>query len=106
MDLKSIEWVREMPETKPVPDWARIKQKPQDRTVDQMLASGEIAAMMLPRPPQLSPEEMPSIRRLFSDYVEVEQEYRLRLGVDRSFGALSEIACIVLDPDLSERSPA
>jgi len=81
VDLKSIEWVRESPEEgegKQGPNWARITQKPRDRVLEQMLASGDIAAMMLPRPPELHPEEMQRIGRLFPNYVADEQGYYAR----------------------------
>ncbi len=84
VDLASIEWVLELPqegEAKRTPSWARIRQKPKERVLDRMLASGEIDAMMLPRPPELSPEDMPRIRRLFPDYATVEQEHRARTGL-------------------------
>ena len=83
-DLEAIEWVAESREEnarRGGPEWARISQAPRDRTLDQMLASGDIDCMLLPRPPELFPEEMPRIRRLFSDYVAVEQEYRARTGI-------------------------
>ena len=56
MDLKSIEWVAELHlegERARGPQWARINGKPKDRSLDQMLASGDIDALMLPRPPEL-----------------------------------------------------
>ena len=84
LELQSIEWVAESHEEsegRRGPKWARISQKPKERVLDRMLASGEIDAMMLPRPPELSPEEMPRVRRLFPDYAAVEQEYRARTGL-------------------------
>jgi len=84
VDLASIEWVAELAAHgagRGGPDWARITAKPRERSLDQMLAAGDIDAMMLPRPPELSAEEMPRIRRLFPDYSAVEQDYRARTGV-------------------------
>jgi len=84
VDLKSIEWVAELHqegERGRGPQWARINGKPKERSLDQMLASGDIDAMMLPRPPELSSEELPRIRRLFPDYVAAEQDYRARTGI-------------------------
>jgi 4,5-dihydroxyphthalate decarboxylase len=84
VDLKSIEWVAELhreDERGRGPQWARINGKPKDRSLDQMLASGAIDAMMLPRPPELEAEAMPRIRRLFLDYVAAEQDYRRRTGI-------------------------
>jgi 4,5-dihydroxyphthalate decarboxylase len=84
VDLKSIEWVAELHQEgkgRKGPEWARISRKPKDPSLDQMLANGDIDAMMLPRPPELSPKEMPRIRRLFPNYVAAEQDYRARTGV-------------------------
>jgi 4,5-dihydroxyphthalate decarboxylase len=84
VDLKSIEWVAELHqegERGKGPQWARINGKPKERSLDQMLASGDIDAMMLPRLPELSPEELTRIRRLFPDYVAAEQDYRARTGI-------------------------
>lgn len=108
VDLKSIEWVAELHregERGKGPQWARITGKPKERSLDQMLASGDIDAMMLPRPPELSPEELPGIRRLFPDYGAAEQDYRARAGIfpimhvmvikNELLGSRSEIAEIV-----------
>ncbi|MBI4525079.1 MAG: hypothetical protein HY695_14845 [Deltaproteobacteria bacterium] len=81
LELTSIEWVREIQEEKHGPVWARFSRKPEGQSLDQMLATGEIAAMMLPRPPELLPDEIQGVRRLFADYVTVEQEYRARTGL-------------------------
>ncbi len=84
VDLKSIEWIAELApggERGRAPEWARIKEKPKDRSLDQMLASGDIDAMMLPRPPELSQEELPRVRRLFPNYAAAEQDYRARTGI-------------------------
>jgi 4,5-dihydroxyphthalate decarboxylase len=79
VDLSSIEWVAES--AAHGAKWARITAKPRERTLDQMLAGGDIDALMLPRPPELTPEEMARIRRLFPDYSTAEQEYRARSGI-------------------------
>ena len=84
VDLKSIEWIAELHqegEGKRGPDWARIRGKPKEPSLDKMLANGDVDAMMLPRPPELPAEEMTHIRRLFPDYVAAEQDYRRRTGV-------------------------
>ncbi len=84
VDLKSIEWIAELHqegERSRAPQWARISGKSKERSLDQMLASGEIDAMMLPRPPELSQEQLPRIRRLFPDYAAAEQDYRARTGI-------------------------
>ena len=79
VDLSSIEWVAESAGHGAA--WARIATKPRERTLDQMLASGDLDALMLPRPPELTPEEFACIVRLFPDYCAVEQEYRARSGI-------------------------
>jgi 4,5-dihydroxyphthalate decarboxylase len=82
VDLSSIEWVAELDaHGAGGPRWARIATKPRDRSLDQMLASADIDALMLPRPPELTPAEMAHIRRLFPDYAAVEQQYRARTGI-------------------------
>jgi len=82
VDLASIEWVAELAaHGAGGAKWARMVAKPRERSLDQMLAVGDIDAMMLPRPPELSAEELPRIRRLFPDYSAVEQDYRARAGV-------------------------
>lgn len=84
VDLSSIEWIRELPERGERyrwPDWVRIRQKPGQRSLETMLAEGEIAALMLPRPPRFSPAEAPRVRRLFPDYAAVEQDYHRRTGL-------------------------
>jgi 4,5-dihydroxyphthalate decarboxylase len=84
VDLKSVEWVVELHqegEGRRGPDWARISGKPKEPSLDEMLANGDIDAMMLPRPPELPAEEMTRICRLFPDYVAAEQDYRRRTGV-------------------------
>ena len=79
VDLSSIEWVAES--VAHGAKWARIAAKPRERSLDQMLARGDIDALMLPRPPELPPEEMARIARLFPDFSAVEQEYRARTGI-------------------------
>jgi 4,5-dihydroxyphthalate decarboxylase len=84
VDLKSIEWITELAEQAGVrssPEWARIRPKDRDRSLDQMLASGAIDALLLPRPPELSPEETARIRPLFTNSVAAEQDYRARTGI-------------------------
>ena len=82
VDLSSIEWVAELAARGAGgAEWARITAKPRARSLDQMLASGDIDALMLPRPPELPPKEMARIARLFPDYSAVEQEYRARTGI-------------------------
>jgi 4,5-dihydroxyphthalate decarboxylase len=103
VDLKSIEWVAALhqeSEGRTAPQWARISGKPKDRSMEQMLANGDIDGMMLPEPPRLSTEEMARIRRLFPDYVAAEQDYRARSGV------LPIMHVMVIKNDLLSSRPA
>ena len=84
VDLKSIEWIADLHqqgEGRRAPEWARISRKPEELTMKQMLANGDIDGMMVPEPPELSEEEARSIRRLFPNYVAAEQDYRARTGI-------------------------
>jgi 4,5-dihydroxyphthalate decarboxylase len=82
VDLSSIEWIAESAaHGGGGPKWARIATKPRERSLDQMLAAGDIDALMLPRPPELTPVETARIRRLFPDFSTAEQEYRARTGI-------------------------
>jgi 4,5-dihydroxyphthalate decarboxylase len=84
VDLTSIDWtaaLHQEGEAKNAPQWARVSGKPKDRSMVQMLADGDIDAIMVPETPKLPAEAMPRIRRLFPSYVAVEQDYRARTGV-------------------------
>jgi 4,5-dihydroxyphthalate decarboxylase len=84
VDLKSVEWVTALHQQSAaarMPEWARISPKPKDRSLEQMLASGDIDGMMLPEAPALSIAEMTRIRRLFPTYIAAEQDYHARSGV-------------------------
>jgi 4,5-dihydroxyphthalate decarboxylase len=103
VDLKSIEWITESGEEggpRRAPDWARIRAKDGDRSVDQMLANGAIDALLLPRPPELSPEEKTRIRPLFADSVGAEQDYHARSGI------FPIMHVIVIKNDLLSSHPA
>ena len=103
VDLSSIEWVAEIAGhdgPRGGPEWARIRPKDADRSLDQMLASGAIDALMLPRPPELSPEESARIRPLFTNAVAAEQEYRSRTGI------FPIMHVMVIKNDLLRQQPA
>ena len=83
VDLASIEWVTaelDDPRYQP-PPWARITQCPHGRTLDDLLLAGEVAAMLIPHQPRVTPEQRPRLRRLFEDYEAVEQDYYQRTGL-------------------------
>jgi 4,5-dihydroxyphthalate decarboxylase len=84
VDLRSVEWIAELSaqnDGKTEPQWARIRPKDPDRSLDQMLAGGAIDALLLPRPPELSAAETARIRPLFTNSVAAEQDYRARTGI-------------------------
>ncbi|MGH3758324.1 ABC transporter substrate-binding protein [Actinophytocola sp.] len=57
-----------------------IEPVPEDRTLDEMLASGEIDALMAALPPRSFERGDPRVRRLFADHVSAERDYYLRRG--------------------------
>lgn len=63
-----------------MPAGVRLESK-NDRTLNEMIASGEIDAMMSPRMPTCLLEGAPNVRRLFPDYRQVERAYFSRTGL-------------------------
>lgn len=53
----------------------RVQPIPPDRTLSQMIASGEIDALYTARTPSTFQGGAGSVRRLFSDYEEIERDY-------------------------------
>jgi 4,5-dihydroxyphthalate decarboxylase len=54
---------------------------PEDRTLHDMVATGEIDAVLCPHTPASLRDGSGRVRRLFPDYVEVEQDYYRRTGI-------------------------
>lgn len=54
---------------------------PPDKTLNQMLDDGELDAMFTARIPTPFLEGSPNVKRLFDDYVEVEQDYYKQTGI-------------------------
>jgi 4,5-dihydroxyphthalate decarboxylase len=52
-----------------------------DRTLNEMIASGEIDAMMSPRMPTCFLEGAPNVRRLFANYRKAEMDYFAKTGL-------------------------
>ncbi|MEY4879324.1 MAG: hypothetical protein RJB62_793 [Pseudomonadota bacterium] len=52
-----------------------------DRSLNQMLLSGEIDAMFSARPPVAFTSGHPNVRRLFENFIEVESEYYRETGI-------------------------
>jgi 4,5-dihydroxyphthalate decarboxylase len=80
--LESIAWIqagvdqpgREDAVELTLPPGVRLEAKP-DRTLSEMLVSGEIDAAITARPPRCFLDRAPQVRRLFPDYREEEQRY-------------------------------
>lgn len=63
-----------------MPPGVRMDSK-NDRTLNEMIASGEIDAMMSPRMPTCFLEGAPNVRRLFPNYRQAEIEYFAKTGL-------------------------
>ena len=63
------------------PQGIRLEMIPQDRTLNDMLESGAIDALMSPRMPSCFLKGAPQVRRLFPDFKRVEMEYFRRTGI-------------------------
>ena len=64
-----------------VPPGIRLDVIPQDRTLNEMIESGEIDALMSPRMPTCFLRGSPRVRRLFPDFKQVEMEYFRRTRI-------------------------
>ncbi len=65
---------------RPLPE-VRVEPAPVGRTLNEMLVSGEIAALVAARPPSSFLAGDDRVRRLFPDYRAVEQDYYRRTGI-------------------------
>jgi 4,5-dihydroxyphthalate decarboxylase len=63
-----------------MPPGVRLESK-NDRTLNEMIASGEIDAMMSPRMPSCFLEGAPNVRRLFPNYRQAEMKYFAKTGL-------------------------
>jgi 4,5-dihydroxyphthalate decarboxylase len=82
VDWKSITWVTNVGEVMPfdVPSGVRLERAPQGRTVGEMLAHGEVDAMMTPHPPAPFLAGDSRVARLFRDPRAEEAQYARALG--------------------------
>ncbi|MGE5539947.1 MAG: PhnD/SsuA/transferrin family substrate-binding protein [Gemmatimonas sp.] len=58
-----------------LPAGVELQLIPSDRTLSEMLASGELDAVIAPRPPSVYLKRTPNIARLFEDFVSAEKAY-------------------------------
>ena len=65
----------------PPPPGVEIERIPADRSLSDLLESGELDALALTHAPRLFREGSPKIRRLFPDYRQVEEDYFRRTGL-------------------------
>jgi len=63
-----------------MPAGVRLESKP-DTTLNEMIDSGEIDAMMSPRMPTCFLNDSPRVRRLFPNYRQIEMEYFKKTGL-------------------------
>jgi 4,5-dihydroxyphthalate decarboxylase len=88
VSLDAIRWVqagvdqpgRHDPIQSRLPPGVRVEAKP-DRTLSDMLVSGEIDAMITARPPRCFRDRHAGIRRLFAPYREEEERYFAQTGI-------------------------
>lgn len=64
-----------------IPDGVRVEMAPRGRTLNEMLAAGEIDALFAPHTPDVAREGRPEIVRLWPDYRAVEEAWYRRTGM-------------------------
>lgn len=64
-----------------LPPEIHIQSIHEHKTLNEMLESGEIDALIAPRAPSCFLNGSPHVQRLFSDYVSVEKDYYKRTGI-------------------------
>jgi 4,5-dihydroxyphthalate decarboxylase len=104
---REIDWVQggeEQPGRKDrvdfdLPPGIRLEVIPHNRTLNEMIESGEIDVLMSPRMPSCFRRGSPRVRRLFPDFKRVEMDYFRRTGI---FPIMHGIA---IRMDLYEKHP-
>ncbi|NYZ13690.1 ABC transporter substrate-binding protein [Azospirillum sp. RWY-5-1] len=89
VDVRSVKWrqggLEEAGRTErsrlDLPPDIDLKPIPSDRTLSDMLAAGEINAMISARAPSCFLKGVPNVARLFPDYRAAEQDYFRRTGI-------------------------
>ena len=88
VDLASIRWVQAGQDQPGRMEKVELKlpkgievERITDRSISQMLASGDLDAALLAQPPKVWLEKHPQIARMFPDYMPVEHEYMTRTKI-------------------------
>lgn len=81
------------------PPGVRLDPIPDDRSLSDMLATGEIDAMMAAYDPDCIARHDPRVRRLFPDFAAVERDYHRRTGI------FPIMHCLGIRRDIHRRHP-
>jgi 4,5-dihydroxyphthalate decarboxylase len=106
MDLSSIEWLqagvdqagRKEKVNLKLPSGVKVTSIP-DKSLSDMLVSGEIDAAFSAHPPACFRDGHPNIRRLFEDFMEVERRYVQETGI------FPIMHTVVIRKELVDRNP-
>ena len=78
LDLSSVHWLASIgteAEGYDPPEWLKLEVAPKGQRLESLLVSGDIAAMLVPFPPQWPEGSEGRYRRLFPDFISAEREY-------------------------------
>ncbi|PLR86235.1 4,5-dihydroxyphthalate decarboxylase [Bacillus sp. V33-4] len=82
-----------------LPEEIKIRPIGAKQTLNEMIESGEIDALIAPRAPSCFLNGSPNVRRLFPDYVSVEKEYYKKTGI------FPIMHVVVIKDEILERHP-